>query len=153
MGRTDGRAALVDLAVGAIHRSDLASGNDVVTTYGQSVSALALTDAGGVAVAMARGFARIDEERLDDVQDFLLPGSRMNDAKCDPYGCFVGGSLTLGFDPGEGALWRWSPGEPPEPVLRGLTRPNGFAWARRVAASSATPGRGRSRRTAKARPG
>ena len=119
----------VDLAVGAVHRSGLASGTDVVTTYGESVSALALTDAGGVAVAMRRGFARLVDEGLADVEGFLPPGSRMNDAKCDPYGCFVGGSLTLGFDPGEGALWRWSSGDPPEQVLGGLTQPNGLAWS------------------------
>jgi hypothetical protein len=56
----------------------------VVTTYVENVSALALTDAGGVAVAMRRGFARIVDDRLYDVQEFLPPGSRMNDANQRP---------------------------------------------------------------------
>jgi sugar lactone lactonase YvrE len=118
----------VDLAVGALHRSDLDDGSDAVTTYGENVSALALTDTGGLAVAMRRGFARIVDDRLVDVQELLPPGFRMNDAKTDPYGCFVGGSLSAEFDSGRGSLWRWCPGAPPEQVLDGLTQPNGMAW-------------------------
>lgn len=124
-----GKLLWVDLAVGALHRSDLDIGTDLATTYGENVSALALTESGDVAVAMRRGFARIVDDSLADVQAFLPAGSRMNDAKCDPYGCFVGGSLTMDFASGRGSLWRWCPGEPPQLVFDGLTQPNGIAWS------------------------
>ena len=151
-----GRLYWVDIASGAVHRSDLDTGTGTCTVYGGNVSALALTRDGGLVAAMRHGYARLDGDRLRDVQHVLPDGYRMNDAKCDPAGRFAAGGLRADFAPGRGSLWMWDGAGPPVQVRDGLSQPNGIAWnppgdvfylcdtvQRVVTASAYDPGTGR----------
>ncbi|HET7571198.1 MAG TPA: SMP-30/gluconolactonase/LRE family protein [Gaiellaceae bacterium] len=53
---------------------------------------------------------------------------RCNDAKCDPRGRCLLGTMAHGADPGCGSLYRLEPGAPLERVLAGVTISNGLAW-------------------------
>lgn len=54
---------------------------------------------------------------------------RCNDAKCDPRGRCLLGTMAHGGDPGCGSLYRLEPGSPLERVLAGVTISNGLAWS------------------------
>lgn len=54
---------------------------------------------------------------------------RCNDAKCDPRGRCLLGTMAHGGDPGCGSLYRLEPGAPLERVLAGVTISNGLAWS------------------------
>ncbi|MGW3785068.1 SMP-30/gluconolactonase/LRE family protein [Micromonospora chokoriensis] len=54
--------------------------------------------------------------------------TRMNDAVADPHGHFWAGSMTYAAVPGEGTLFRLTPGAAPVPAVTGLTIPNGPAF-------------------------
>ncbi|NYH44691.1 sugar lactone lactonase YvrE [Micromonospora jinlongensis] len=70
-----------------------------------------------------------DEPRpvADLVGDAAEP-TRMNDAVADPHGRFWAGSMTYAAVPGEGTLYRLTPGAAPVPAVTGLTIPNGPAF-------------------------
>ncbi|MDG4807511.1 SMP-30/gluconolactonase/LRE family protein [Micromonospora sp. WMMD1120] len=63
----------------------------------------------------------------DLVGDAAEP-TRMNDAVADPHGRFWAGSMTYAAVPGEGTLFRLTPGAAPVPAVTGLTIPNGPAF-------------------------
>jgi hypothetical protein len=101
-----GELAWVDIAVGALHRTDLSTGRTQTTLYDTLLGAVAPVRSGDVwAVAMAEGFAFLDGETMVGA-DLVLPEAdrRMNDAKCDARGRLWAGSTTLDARPGQGAL-------------------------------------------------
>lgn len=123
----------VDILAGRIHTTTVSGTTPVRTTTLQLptlVGAAVPRRDGGFVVAVTEGFAVVGPDQPYEVRaDVLNPGTRMNDAKCDPAGRFLAGSTTMDFDPGAGALWaldeRWSP----TTVLTGLTLPNGMGWS------------------------
>lgn len=124
----------VDIEPGTVHRSDLDTGADSATEYGENVSALALVGPpnsdGGLVAAMRQGYARLGAaDGLADVQAVLPDGYRMNDAKCDPRGRFLAGGLRTDFGRGRGSLWSWQADSSPVLLRDGLSQPNGMAWS------------------------
>jgi sugar lactone lactonase YvrE len=83
----------------------------------------------GFAVAVAEGFGFVVDGELEVVDPVLPePEHRMNDAKCDSSGRLWAGSTHMDFEPGQGALHRWTGAGPSRVVATGFTLPNGLGW-------------------------
>lgn len=120
----------VDILAGAVHTSDLRSGDTVSVVVPTLVGGAAPRDLGGFVAATAEGFALISETGALDVRCPILgEGSRMNDAKCDAQGRLWAGSTDLHSRPGAGALHVLEPDWSTRLVLEGLTLPNGMGWS------------------------
>lgn len=66
---------------------------------------------------------------LHPVADLTPPGTRMNDAACDPHGRFWAGTKADDNRAGGGSLHRLDPDGHTELVLDGLTISNGIGWS------------------------
>jgi sugar lactone lactonase YvrE len=86
--------------------------------------------AGGMVVAVERGFALVDAEGDVDTLPELWddPGVRMNEGATDPDGRFYCGSMAYDMTPGAGALYRLEPDGAVDVVVRAVTCSNGLAW-------------------------
>lgn len=98
---------------------------------GDVAAALRPRAAGGLVVAVERGFASVDADestirRLPEL--WSDPSVRMNDGGCDPQGRFYCGSMAYDAAPGRGALHRLDPDGGSEVVLAGVTISNGLGW-------------------------
>ena len=88
--------------------------------------------AGGLAIALERGFALLDADM--EVRRLLGeiwrdPTVRMNDGACDPQGRFYCGSMAYDAAPGRGSLYRLEPDYSVHTVLDDVTISNGLAWS------------------------
>ncbi len=99
---------------------------------GPVAAALRPGAAGGVVLALERGFALADAA-LTEVRPlgevWTGAGVRMNDGGCDPDGRFYCGSMAYDETPGAGALYRLDPDGAVTTVLTGVTISNGLAWS------------------------
>src|SRR5690242_10600473 len=90
----------VDILAGALHSTDVASGETTTRTVPTLLGAAVPRHGGQFVAATREGFAVITEEgRLDTRVPLLPPGHRFNDGKCDPLGRFWAGSNHLQFAP------------------------------------------------------
>jgi sugar lactone lactonase YvrE len=84
----------------------------------------------GWVVASRHGFAALD--RSGQVAPIVEPErgavTRMNDGKCDPFGGFWAGSMSLDDAEGTGSLYRLAPDGTCRRALTGVTVSNGLAW-------------------------
>ncbi|NIH84177.1 SMP-30/gluconolactonase/LRE family protein [Amycolatopsis granulosa] len=120
----------VDMLAGDVLELD---GDEVRRHHvGSVAAALRPGVAGGVVVAVERGFALADAT-LADVRPlgevWSDPGIRMNDGGCDPDGRFYCGSMAYDETPGAAALYRLDPDGTITTVLTGVTISNGLAWS------------------------
>ena len=110
MGRRCRRLRFVDAHPGTVYRYDPADGSLTSCTVGQPVGAVVVREAGGVVAAARDGIGLLDERTggLDLIAPIELdvPGSRMNDAKCDPAGRLWAGTMALDLTAGAGSLYR-----------------------------------------------
>lgn len=127
----DGRELLwVDILGQELHRTSLADGRTATFNVPSVIGAVAERAPGGMVAAVAEGFAAIDDNGVYELMsDFLPPGERMNDAKCDVTGRFWSGSTAMDFTPGAGCLHVLEPDWSRRCVLDGLTLPNGLGWS------------------------
>jgi len=96
----------VDILKCQVHIYNPATKRDRAIHVGQFVGTVVPRKAGGVMVALQRGFARLDlnTEMLDFIADPEAdkPGNRFNDGKCDPAGRFWAGTMPIeGAEPTE----------------------------------------------------
>jgi sugar lactone lactonase YvrE len=123
------RLGWVDILAGRVHRFDPATGEDVAVDVGEHVGAAVPRAAGGLALAVASGFALLaDDGRVTPVARVAGPGLRMNDGKADPRGRFLAGSMAYDETPGAGALYRLDPDHRVDVLVEGVTVSNGLAW-------------------------
>lgn len=119
-------------------RGDVLSMEPSVGAVGRlHIGAVAATvrprEAGGLVVAVERGFALVD---ADSSHVVTLPevwsddGVRMNDGACDPQGRFYCGTMAYDETPGRGSLYRLDVDHTVTTVLTGVTISNGLAWRR-----------------------
>lgn len=97
----------VDIKAGLIHRTDPATGGDVVFDFGEPVGCLARRDAGGLIVAAKTGFY------------FYDPDTGAREALCDPEADLPGNRFNDGTTDTSGRLWAGTmkdDGGPPEPI-------------------------------------
>jgi sugar lactone lactonase YvrE len=99
---------------------------------GELLAALRPRTRGGWVLALARGFALLDDgadqpRALGEL--WSDPDVRMNDGGCDPAGGFWCGSMASDAAPGRGALFRLAPDGAVATVLTGVTVSNGLCWS------------------------
>jgi sugar lactone lactonase YvrE len=134
-----GEGPVWDAGAGVLRWVDMLAG-DVLTLeptgtvtrrhVGDVAAAFRPRTAGGMVVAVERGFVLVDADgEVGPVREaFTDTGVRMNDGGCDPAGRFFCGSMAYDETPGRGALYRFDPDGTVTPVLDGLTISNGIAW-------------------------
>jgi sugar lactone lactonase YvrE len=88
---------------------------------------------GGVVMAMEKGFYFLDleTEQLTLIQDpeSHLQENRFNDGKCDPYGRFWAGTMSLSEEKGMGSLYCLHSDLKVEKKRGDLSISNGLAWS------------------------
>jgi sugar lactone lactonase YvrE len=123
----------VDVHPGVVYRYDPADGSLTSCAVGQEVGAVIVREAGGIVVAARDGIGAVDEAtgRLELIAPIELdrPGSRLNDAKCDPAGRLWAGSMAFDFAPGAGSLYRVLPDHSVTRVVGEVTISNGLGWS------------------------
>lgn len=99
----------------------------------QLVGTVVPRKSGGVVLALEKGFYYLDfeTEQLTPISDpeNHLPENRFNDGKCDPYGRFWAGTLSLSEEQGKGSLYCLHPDLKVEKKVEDLTISNGLAWS------------------------
>jgi sugar lactone lactonase YvrE len=137
-----GELVWVDILSGSVR---LHGGNgDHRTTFavGGHVSSVLPAEDGGWLLTTADGFAHLDRD--GSVRPLLAvvddrPELRFNDAKCDPWGRALAGTMRYDETPGAGTLYRLEgvseggPGSPAallaRPLLEGIGLSNGLGWS------------------------
>ena len=140
--RTDhGEGVIWDAAAGLVRWVDMFAG-DVLSMppgsgtatrihVGTVAAAIRPRSAGGLVIAVERGFALLDAGAaqvrfLGEL--WADPDVRMNDGACDPQGRFYCGSMAYDESPRRGSLFRLDKDGTTSTVLRGVTISNGLAW-------------------------
>jgi L-arabinonolactonase len=123
----------VDIVDPAIHRFHPGSGEHRTWTMPEHVGSLSLREAGGLVIALQRGFATFDPEsgavEMINPCEADLPENRFNDGRCDRAGRFWAGSLPYSEDQPKGTLWRLEADHSAHRVLSGITVPNGLCFS------------------------
>lgn len=99
---------------------------------GQTASAVALAEDGGLLVAAARGLATISVDGTISYGPDLLGDRqyvRLNDGSVDPQGRFIVGTLALGDETGDEVLLRVSPDGTVDTLRTGIRLSNGIAFS------------------------
>jgi sugar lactone lactonase YvrE len=123
----------VDILAGRVYRDRIADDGSLipVRTYdvGGSVGAIAPIDGDdGWLLAADRGIAHLSVDgTIRPLAGLAPPGTRMNDAACDPAGRFWAG--TVGDRPRAAGLYRFGAHGDVEQMLDGLTTSNGLDWS------------------------
>jgi sugar lactone lactonase YvrE len=127
----------VDIVKGEIHRFDAASGRDEFCFAGRTVGSVVLRAEGGLVAALTDGFYLVPE--TSGIEDFrfsplfsprdLLAGQRFNDGKCDPAGRFWAGTMHLGQESPDCALYCLEPDGSCRNMQRDIGCSNGLAWS------------------------
>ena len=123
---------LVDMLAGDIVTLD---GDGAVVDrmhVGNVAAAFRPRRAGGLVVAVERGFALVGSDGAIETLPEVWHDTRvrMNDGGTDPHGRFYCGSMAYDLTAGAGALYRLDPGGDVTVVLPSVTCSNGLAWTR-----------------------
>lgn len=99
----------------------------------QMVGTVVPRRAGGLVVALEKGFHFLDLETeeltpIDDPESHL-PENRFNDGKCDPFGRFWAGTMSLSEEKGQGSLYCLGTDLRVDKKHGSLTISNGLAWS------------------------
>jgi sugar lactone lactonase YvrE len=127
-----GELLWVDIESGLVRRAD-ADGVPIETiAVGVHVGAVLPAQGGGWLLATADGFSFLAPDgstrRVLDVQADR-PELRFNDAKCDPLGRAIAGTMRYDTTPGQGTLYRLDPGPRAEVLLTAQGLCNGIGWS------------------------
>ncbi|WP_137790272.1 SMP-30/gluconolactonase/LRE family protein [Bacillus sp. E(2018)] len=99
----------------------------------QMVGTVVPRESGGLVVALQKGFYFLDlnTEELAPVVDpeHELPENRFNDGKCDPFGRFWAGTMSLSEEAKKGSLYCLDHDLHVEKKREHLTISNGLAWS------------------------
>ena len=127
------RLLWVDIMRGRVHAYTPARAGCRSVDVGRPVGALAGAADGGVVLAVAGGFARLDWDsgqiRMLAAIEADRPHSRMNDGACDPGGRFWAGTRALDERPHAGALYRLDRDLTVHTMLTEVTISNGIDWS------------------------
>ncbi|MFD5142459.1 SMP-30/gluconolactonase/LRE family protein [Streptomyces sp. NPDC058401] len=135
----------VDITAGLVHRAPLKARDDggdlpdlgprTTLSLDRPVGAVALCASGGLLAAAGTQFLRIDEA-MGTATEFGAPvvpadgtPRRMNDAKCDPGGRLLAGTMAYDTTPGAGALYRLDPDGTVTTLIDSVTISNGLGWS------------------------
>jgi sugar lactone lactonase YvrE len=121
----------VDMLAGDVLSLDEAGGPHR-RHVGTVAAALRPRAAGGMVVAVERGFVILDDAwaEIATVPATADPRVRMNDGSCDPQGRFYCGTMAYEATDGAGVLYCLDRDRAVRPVLPGVTVSNGLGWSR-----------------------
>ena len=127
------RLIWVDITGRRVHRFDPLTGQDELRDVGEHVGAAVLRTAGGLVLAVRRGFALLDFEtgQVETIAETEAehPERRMNDGKCDSAGRFWAGSMTYSESGREASLYCLHTDRRVTRVLMGVGLSNGLGWS------------------------
>lgn len=126
------RLLWVDILPGVVHRCDDTGSRTEDRVFGPTVGAAVPRAGGGLVLAAGDGFVLLDEDgeverRIPVEAD--RPGTRMNDAACDPAGRLWAGSMVEDESAPDAALYRLDADGTVARVLTGITISNGTGWS------------------------
>ncbi|MFH8371490.1 SMP-30/gluconolactonase/LRE family protein [Streptomyces sp. NPDC018031] len=134
----------VDITAHRIHRGRLVRRGDgsgppdvlwqATLTLDRPVGAVAPCDSGVLVAAAGTAFVRLaDAESSTEIAAPAVPEDgirrRMNDAKCDPRGRLLAGTMAWDVTPGAGSLYRLDPDGGVTTLLDSVTISNGLGWS------------------------
>jgi sugar lactone lactonase YvrE len=123
----------VDISAGQIHCLNLQTNVKKNIDVGQKVGAIALKKSGGAIVAAEHGiyFLDLETEKLVFIADpeAHLPNNRFNDGKCDAYGRFWVGTMSVNGAEKEGSLYCIEHDLTIRKVLENVSISNGISWS------------------------
>jgi sugar lactone lactonase YvrE len=125
------RLVWVDILAGRVHVCDGTGRESAVLDVGTHVGAALPALGGGWLLATPTGFTLLDEDgTAQPLLDVHVdrPELRFNDAKCDPGGRALAGTMRYDQAPGDGALYRLESGPRAVPLLQGRGLCNGLGW-------------------------
>ncbi len=123
----------VDIEGFKLHRYNPATGEDAVIDVGEHIGAVVPYTADEVIAALFSGFYRIhlqtgEKIAIHDPEEGR-PGNRFNDGKCDPYGRFIAGTMSLSDEKKAGALYSMDTSGNVRLLLSEVSTSNGLAWS------------------------
>lgn len=126
-----GGLRFVDMLAGDILTVDVSSGDVERLHVGEVAAAFRPRAAGGMIVAIERGFATVDVDgNVESLGELWSdPGVRMNEGGCDPHGRFYCGSMAYKGSSGAGAMYCLNPDRTVAKILPEVTVSNGLAWS------------------------
>lgn len=121
----------VDITNGVIHQLDPATGHDDPLYVADRVSSVVPWRARSVGATIGSDFATVDV--VTGAASVVAStgagaGFRFNDAKCDPQGRYLGGTIALDLAPGAGSLHRLDGMGRATALVGDLSVSNGLAW-------------------------
>jgi sugar lactone lactonase YvrE len=123
----------VDIEGKAIIRLNPDSEAETVWEFSERIGCIAPCNNGQLLYAGDNGISIFDPQtnKSSSIIDpeSHLPDNRFNDGKCDPYGRFWGGTISLKKIQGSAALYCLDSQQNIEKKLEGLTNSNGLAWS------------------------
>ena len=137
-----GELVWVDLLSGSVRIHDGNGDHRTTLAVGGHVSSALPAEEGGWLLTTADGFALLDRD--GSVEPLLAvvdgrPELRFNDAKCDPWGRALAGTMRYDEQPGSATLYRLesipadggsaTPGWGARPLLEGIGLSNGLGWS------------------------
>ena len=94
--------------------------------------AIALRENGHLVAALQNGFAFINrftgQQHLIHDPEVHIPTNRFNDGKCDPFGRFWAGSMSLNEKDPSGSMYMLDSHLQPKAMFKGATISNGLCW-------------------------
>ena len=128
-----GTLLFVDLTGGAVFRYDQSGARLGSFSVGQEVGAAVPRRDGGLVLAVRDGIAVASDTgegfEVTAPVERDIPGNRMNDAKCDPAGRLLAGTMAYDLSPHSAALYRVEADWSFRQVVGGVTQSNGIAWS------------------------
>ena len=124
---SDEKFLFVDIHAGAVFEATLDGRHSKLAQFGHTVGAVAATLSGEVIIAGRHGIKTLDGQ-LDLALPVQAADVRLNDAKADPAGRFVCGTMTEPPRTGAGSLWSFGD-RGPEQIIDGVTISNGLCWS------------------------
>ncbi|MEM9748953.1 MAG: SMP-30/gluconolactonase/LRE family protein, partial [Actinomycetota bacterium] len=117
----------VDIRAGRVFRSDLDGSFESIHHGSATVGAAALADDGSLVVCDGLAVEHVGHKRSIALERSHLD-LRLNDARVDPVGRLVGGTMADPPVPGAGALWSFDGGRT-RLLVDDVTISNGLAWS------------------------
>ncbi|MFD1888467.1 SMP-30/gluconolactonase/LRE family protein [Paenibacillus wenxiniae] len=123
----------VDIEGFKLHRYNPATGEDQAIDVGEHIGAVVPYTEDEVIAALFSGFYRIhlqtgEKVAIHDPEEGR-PGNRFNDGKCDPYGRFIAGTMSLSDEKKAGALYSMDTSGNVRLLLSEVSTSNGLAWS------------------------
>lgn len=130
--RTD-RLTFVDIVAGRLYGLDSAGSVDVIAELdGHLGAAVPSATPGEYLLVVRDGFVCLGKDATTRPVLSVLgerPDLRFNDAKCDPAGRCLAGTLSYRGEPAQAALFRLDPGPEVTPVVTEVGLSNGLGWS------------------------